>query len=93
MKGLETEIIVIKSFFRFKLWKVLASRCYDVILNGFGQPEEILSNFDDCRRLGAKVTDHHCADLSDPSQIEAIFKCVVDKFGCGPDVRMNNAGQ
>jgi NAD(P)-dependent dehydrogenase (short-subunit alcohol dehydrogenase family) len=72
---------------------VLAGRCYDVILNGFGRPEEIQSCLEECKKLGAKFVDHHEADLSDPSQIEACFKHVEDKCGRGPDVLVNNAGE
>ena len=73
--------------------QVLAGRCYKIILNGFGQPEEIHSSLDECRKLSAKLVEHHGADLSDPNQIEEFFKYVEDKCGRGPDVLVNNAGE
>ena len=48
---------------------------------------------EECKRLGAKLVEHHGADLSDPSQIEACFKYIEDKCGKGPDVLVNNAGE
>ena len=72
---------------------MLAGRYYDVILNGFGRPEEIQSSLEECKKLSAKLVEHHGADLSDPSQIEACFKYIEDKYGKGPDVLVNNAGE
>ena len=48
---------------------------------------------EECKKLGAKLVEHHGADLSDPSQIEACFKYVEDKRGKSPDVLVNNAGE
>ena len=75
------------------LLQVLAGWCYDIILNGFGWPEEIQSSSEEYKKLGAKFVEHHGADLSDPSQIEAFFKHVEDKCGRSPDVLVNNAGE
>ena len=72
---------------------MLAGRCYDVILNGFGRPEEIQFSLEECKKLGAKLVEHHGADLSDSSLIEACFKYVEDKCGNSPDVLVNNAGE
>ena len=60
---------------------------------GFGQPDEIQSRLGECRTLGAELAEHHGADLSDPTQIEAFFNFVEDKCGQGPDILVNNAGK
>ena len=56
-----------------------------VMLNGFGDPAEIETLKSE---LGA---GHHGADLSDPSQIEAMIHHCTDELGA-PDILVNNAG-
>ena len=73
--------------------QVLAGKGYSIIINGFGQQEEIHSILAECRQLGARLAERHGADLSDPKQIEHLFEFVVDKCGHGPDVLVNNAGE
>ena len=56
-----------------------------VMLNGFGDPQEIETIKSE---LGA---GHDGADLSDPAEIEAMLRHCVDELG-PPDIVVNNAG-
>ena len=56
-----------------------------VMLNGFGDPQEIETMKSE---LGA---GHDGADLSDPAEIEAMLRHCTDEFGA-PDIVVNNAG-
>ena len=56
-----------------------------VMLNGFGDPTEIESLKSELNAL------HDGADLSDPTQIEAMVRRCTDELGA-PDVLVNNAG-
>lgn len=56
-----------------------------VMINGFGDPDEILSI---CRELGAA---HDGADLSDPAAIERMVARCGAELGA-PDILVNNAG-
>ena len=72
--------------------QMLAGKGHNIILNGFGEPEEIASAMDDCRTVGAKQTEHHGADLCDPTQIESMYDFADQTFGRTPDIVVNNAG-
>ncbi len=56
-----------------------------VMLNGFGDPQEIETLKSE---LGA---GHDGADLSDPAEIEAMLRHCADELGA-PDIVVNNAG-
>lgn len=71
--------------------KALAGAGADVMLNGFGDADEI-----EATRKGLEtdygVTAHYNgADLSKPDEIEAMMKDAEAKFG-GIDILINNAG-
>lgn len=72
--------------------QMLAGKGHDILLNGFGEPEEIGSVMDTCKQLGARKVDHHGADLCDLKQIKSMFDFVTHKFGHTPDILVNNAG-
>jgi 3-hydroxybutyrate dehydrogenase len=65
--------------------KAFAAEGAKVMINGFGDPEEIAR---ECSELGAI---HDGADLSDPAEIEGMMKRCADELG-GPDSLVNNAG-
>ena len=65
--------------------RVLAAEGAKVMLNGFGDATEI-------ERLEGELNAlHDGADLSDPSQIEAMVSRCTDELGA-PDILVNNAG-
>lgn len=65
--------------------KALAGEGARLMINGFGDPDEIER---ECRELGAI---HDSADVSSPAQIETMMKRCADELG-GPDILVNNAG-
>lgn len=65
--------------------KALAGEGARLMINGFGDPEEIAR---ECEELGAI---HDGADMSRPDEIERMMKRCVDELG-GPDILVNNAG-
>jgi 3-hydroxybutyrate dehydrogenase len=65
--------------------RALAGAGARVMLNGFGDPEEIAGLE---QELGAV---HDGADLSDPAAIEAMLRRCEDELG-SPDILVNNAG-
>ena len=67
--------------------KALAKQGANIVLNGFGDhagPEAEIA------ALGAKVV-YHGADMSKPTEIEAMVKFAEEKFG-RVDILVNNAG-
>jgi len=74
-----------------RIAEALAARGCNVVLNGFGKPEEI-----DALRLrlaydhGVDVR-HDAADMSRPTAIEAMMAHAIAEFG-GIDILVNNAG-
>ncbi|WP_122423618.1 3-hydroxybutyrate dehydrogenase [Pseudomonas viridiflava] len=65
----------------------LAKAGADVILNGFGETSDVISQVE---QAGGKV-GHHPADVSDPAQIEDMIAYAEREFG-GVDILVNNAG-
>lgn len=65
----------------------LAKAGADVILNGFGDISEVISQVE---QAGGKV-GHHPADVSDPAQIADMIAYAEREFG-GVDILVNNAG-
>ncbi|MEE5043873.1 3-hydroxybutyrate dehydrogenase [Pseudomonas alliivorans] len=65
----------------------LAKAGADVILNGFGDTSEVISQME---QAGGKV-GHHPADVSDPAQIADMIAYAEREFG-GVDILVNNAG-
>ncbi|MCD5983888.1 3-hydroxybutyrate dehydrogenase [Pseudomonas sp. CDFA 610] len=65
----------------------LAKAGADVILNGFGDTSEVISQIE---QAGGRV-GHHPADVSDPAQIADMIAYAEREFG-GVDILVNNAG-
>ena len=65
--------------------RALAAEGAKVMLNGFGAPTEIEKLKSELNAL------HDGADLSDPTQIEAMVRRCTDELGA-PDILVNNAG-
>ena len=65
--------------------KALAAEGARLMINGFGEADEIARL---CDELGAI---HDGADMSKPAEIEAMMKRCADELG-GPDILVNNAG-
>ena len=72
--------------------RALAAQGADVVLNGFGPPEDIQRTRDDIARDFGVSTGYSAADLSKPDAIAAMFD---DILASGPgrlDILVNNAG-
>ena len=67
--------------------KALARQGANIVLNGFGDADGPQGEI---RALGAKVA-YHAADMSKPSEIEAMMNFAADSFG-QVDILVNNAG-
>jgi 3-hydroxybutyrate dehydrogenase len=65
--------------------KALAAEGAKLMINGFGDAEEIER---ECDELGAI---HDGADMSKPTEIEAMMRRCANELG-GPDILVNNAG-
>lgn len=68
----------------------LAAKGMNVMLNGFGTPEQIEAAKESIVSQGVRV-GYHGADLSKPSEIEDLVKSTEELFG-RVDVLVNNAG-
>lgn len=68
----------------------LASNGMNIMLNGFGTPEQIDAAKQSVASLGVKV-GYHGADLSKPHEIEDLIQSAESLFG-KVDVLVNNAG-
>ena len=67
--------------------KALAAQGANIVLNGFGDAEGPQAEIS---KMGVKVA-YHGADMSQPSEIEAMMKFATDTFG-RVDILVNNAG-
>ena len=67
--------------------KALAAQGANIVLNGFGDSQ---GPQDEIRAMGVKVA-YHDADMSQPSEIEAMIGFANSQFG-GVDILVNNAG-
>ncbi len=69
----------------------LAARGADIVLNGFGDPEEIeATRASMAEQHGVKVS-YSCADMTKPSQIAAMVETAEAEMG-SVDILVNNAG-
>ncbi|NHZ35684.1 3-hydroxybutyrate dehydrogenase [Massilia sp. CCM 8692] len=69
----------------------LAREGANIVFNGFGDAGQIDKLHTDLGREFGVQTAYHNADMSKPSEIEAMMRFATDKFG-GVDVLVNNAG-
>ena len=67
--------------------QVLAAQGANIVLNGFGDHAPAVAAIS---ALGVKV-EYHGADMSKPSEIEAMMAFAAEKFGA-VDILVNNAG-
>ena len=69
----------------------LAQQGANIVFNGFGDAQEIEKLYTDIGHEFAVQAAYHNADMSKPSEIEAMMKFAGEKFG-GVDILVNNAG-
>ncbi len=69
----------------------LAAEGARVMINGFGEEADITNLLSALEKLSGKKPIYSPADMSDPSQIEAMMKLAENELG-GVDIMMNNAG-
>jgi 3-hydroxybutyrate dehydrogenase len=70
--------------------RALAAQGADIVLNGFGEPDDIARIESELRGWGVR-TVHDPADLRVPREIEAMMARAADEFG-RVDILVNNAG-
>jgi 3-hydroxybutyrate dehydrogenase len=68
----------------------LADAGANIVMNGFGDQEEIEAHRQDLEDRGVKAI-YNGADMTKPEEIEALVKEAEEKFG-GVDIIVNNAG-
>ncbi|HZW12129.1 MAG TPA: 3-hydroxybutyrate dehydrogenase [Noviherbaspirillum sp.] len=68
-----------------------AAQGANVVLNGFGEIKEIEALQSQIQDEFGVQTAYHNADMSKPSEIEAMMKFAAERFG-GVDILVNNAG-
>jgi 3-hydroxybutyrate dehydrogenase len=71
--------------------RALAEQGANIVLNGFGDAQQIEKLYTDIGQEFGVRTAYHNADMSQPEQIEAMMQFAAEKFG-GVDVLVNNAG-
>ena len=71
--------------------RALAGAGYDIMLNGFGDLNEIQGLVEALRKDAGVRVEHDGADLSKPAQVRTLVQNTVSKFG-RVDVLVNNAG-
>lgn len=69
----------------------LAREGASLVLNGFGEADQIARLLEDIRGLSGAQAMHHGADMSKPAEIEAMVRAVESEMG-RIDVLVNNAG-
>jgi 3-hydroxybutyrate dehydrogenase len=70
---------------------ILAREGANVVLNGFGNSEDPLAQVKEAGRAHGIKVGYHGADMSKPTDIEAMMNYAAADFG-GVDVLVNNAG-
>ena len=70
--------------------RALAAQGANIMLNGFGDAQQIDVVKKDITALGAAV-DYHGADMTKPREIEALIAAAAKRFGA-VDILINNAG-
>ena len=71
--------------------RALAQQGANIVFNGFGDAQQIEKLYTDIGREFDVQTAYHNADMSKPSEIDAMIKFADEKFG-GVDILVNNAG-
>ncbi|AVP88069.1 3-hydroxybutyrate dehydrogenase [Candidatus Phycorickettsia trachydisci] len=70
--------------------KALAANGNNIIINGFGKPEEIQNAVNSIQEHGVRCKHYNC-DQSDPAQIKSMISQGLEEFG-QIDILVNNAG-
>ena len=70
--------------------RALAAQGANIMLNGFGDAQQIDAVKKDIAALGVSV-DYHGADMAKPREIEALIDAAAKRFGA-VDILINNAG-
>jgi len=71
--------------------RALAEQGANIVLNGFGDAQQIEKLYTDIGAAFGAQTAYHNADMSKPDEIAAMMEYAIEKFG-GVDVLVNNAG-
>ena len=71
--------------------RAMAEQGANIVFNGFGDAQQIEKLHTDIGTEFGVRTAYHNADMSKPTEIEAMMAFAADKFG-GVDVLVNNAG-
>ncbi|MBB4188362.1 3-hydroxybutyrate dehydrogenase [Sinorhizobium terangae] len=71
--------------------KAFAKTGANIVLNGFGAPDEIRAVTDDVAGLGSGTVIYHPADMTKPDEIADLMATAAARFG-GVDILVNNAG-
>lgn len=71
--------------------RTLSAQGANIVFNGFGDPQEISKLQSDVAKEFGVKTLYHNADMSKPSEIEAMMKAAIEQFG-SVDILINNAG-
>ena len=71
--------------------RALAAEGANIVLNGFGEAEEIDRIRQEIARSGGGEVEHDGADLTRPAEIERMIAAAGDRFG-RIDILVNNAG-
>jgi len=71
--------------------KAFAKGGANIVLNGFGSPDEIRQATDDVGALTSGTVVYHGADMTKPTEIADLIATATTRFG-GVDILVNNAG-
>ncbi|MDK1490042.1 3-hydroxybutyrate dehydrogenase [Sinorhizobium sp. 7-81] len=71
--------------------KTFAKTGANIVLNGFGAPDEIRAVTDEVAGLGSGAVIYHPADMTKPDEIADLMTTAAARFG-GVDILVNNAG-
>lgn len=69
----------------------LAAQGVNIVLNGFGKPDEIEAVRNELEKTHKINAIYHSADMSKPTEIAELVKTAYDKLG-SVDILVNNAG-
>ncbi|MEI2300147.1 3-hydroxybutyrate dehydrogenase [Ensifer sp. MJa1] len=71
--------------------KALAKGGANIVLNGFGSPDEIRKATDEVSALTSGTVLYHGADMTKPAEIADLIATATERFG-SVDILVNNAG-
>ncbi|WP_425985092.1 3-hydroxybutyrate dehydrogenase [Ensifer sp. R-19] len=71
--------------------KAFAKGGANIVLNGFGSPDEIRQATDDVSALTSGTVLYHGADMTKPAEIADLIVTATERFG-SVDILINNAG-